>query len=166
MKALTILFSLVISLNSCAEGGKTKLIQTESDQTQTEDIPATNMAIIKYVTANKGKKILRGECWDLVKAALNDVNANWTPATDFGKPVALKDIMPGDIISFKNVTFKGEGYSQSFGQHYAIVYKVKDGVITLAHQNYNNDRNVRFDPITPADKTKGELKFFRPQPGK
>jgi len=73
--------------------------------------------------------------------------------------------LPGDIIAFDKVTLKGETYTQTFSQHYAIVYKIlDDGVIEIAHQNYNNIRTVGINNLNPSHLSKGKLTFFRPQP--
>ncbi len=148
---------------SCSAQKEAKVKPAESS-VAVKQLPEINQKMIAYVEKNKGRKILRGECWDVVKMALTESGANWTPPTDFGKVVDLKNVLPGDVVMFENTVFKGENYSQSFGGHYAVVHTINDdGTILLAHQNYNKVRKIRFDKITPAHLVKGELTFFRPQ---
>ncbi len=156
------LLSLFLAV-SCSAQNTAGIAKAETAST-VKELPKINQKMIAYVEKNKGKKILRGECWDVVKMALTESGANWTPPTDFGKVIELKDALPGDVVMFENTVFKGEGYSQSFGGHYAVVHSVnEDGTITLAHQNYNKVRKIRFDNVTPAHLVKGKLTFFRPQ---
>lgn len=128
-----------------------------------QDKGTLNEKIIKYVDDNMEKKISRGECWDLVAGALNETGAKWESPTGFGTKTTYKLVKAGDIIVFDKTTFKGEGYMQSFWQHYAIIYKKNpDGTLEIAHQNYNNKKEVHRISINPRELTKGTLTYYRP----
>ena len=105
-------------------------------------IPKTNQVIIDYVNTVIGKKVDRGECWDLAYQALTRAGAKWDGAYKFGKLVDHKKetIYPGDIIQFKNVKIKYKQnraiYTEIMKHHTAIVYKViRKGEYQIAHQN-------------------------------
>jgi len=128
-------------------------------------IPVINQQIVAYCKSNEGKKIDRGECWDLAAFALNEVNANWSPPYNYGvKYNFQKDsIFAGDIIQFENVEFKGENYSMTMPHHTAIVLGVlADKKCVIAHQNFAGKRNVQFTEVNFGDFKKGKLQFYRP----
>lgn len=121
-------------------------------------------AIVKYAENNMGKKIDRGECWDLVAFALDDANVEWEKPFGFGTPIDVKStsLLPGDIISFDGVKFESENGYQSFPMHYAIVYKVIDkDHLVIMHQNHNNKKVVQTLDLDLTKQTKGKMKFFR-----
>jgi hypothetical protein len=131
-----------------------------------------NSAIIRVVQPTIGKKIERGECWDLVQYALNNAKASWDGLNDFGQEYDPKKacVQPGDVIRFEKVQLewkdeKGNGYTEQFGHHYAIVYAVSaDGVLTLIHQNTGqHGRKVGLTTMDLRHMTKGKLIFFRPE---
>jgi hypothetical protein len=117
-----------------------------------------------------GKQVGRGECWDLAKEALAFCKAK-TPGEagygiyEFGKKVALKDVLPGDILQFENVVFKGNGSTYNYPHHTAIVRGVNGKTIELLHQNVNNIRRVQTGTIDLNHlQPGGTLVAFRPQP--
>src|ERR1044071_2271253 len=104
--------------------------------------PALNQRITAYVKNTIGKKIGRGECWDLAAEALNSNNAKWDGKFEFGLPIDPKKdcVFPGDVIQFKNVRVayrKGNTfYEEEMDQHTALVYEVKEkGKYVVAEQN-------------------------------
>ena len=128
-------------------------------------IPAINQQIVVYCKANEGKKIDRGECWDLAAFALNEANANWKPPFDFGKKYNFQkdSIFAGDIIQFENVEFKAENYRMTMPHHTAIVLEVlEDKKYVIAHQNFAGKRKVQFTEVNFGDLNKGKLQFYRP----
>ena len=99
-------------------------------------LPELNAKVIDYVNKNMGKKVDRGECWDLAAGALAyaDVyfdRSSIKTGTIYGKELDPEEdeILPGDWIQFKKVKMKWqEGnkiYESSLGMpdHAAIVYK-------------------------------------------
>jgi hypothetical protein len=120
--------------------------------------------IIAYSLKNMGKTVDRGECWDLAAFALDNAGAKWESPLGFGKKIDLKTtpLMPADVLQFENVKFKGQFYSRSFPQHTAIVYKVKNKLVTIFHQNYNGKRAVDTLTINLAEMVAGKLDAYRP----
>lgn len=140
-------------------------------------LPELNAKVIDFVNKNMGKKVDRGECWDLAVGALAHANAYFDrssikTATIYGKELDPEkdEILPGDLIQFKKVKMKWqEGnkiYESSLGMpdHTAIVYKVNGkGDYEIAHQNTAEFgkkvgvNNFRLDRVT-----KGKMYFYRP----
>lgn len=130
-----------------------------------DQIPELNQKIVNYCKASEGKKIDRGECWDLAAFALNEVKAKWSPPYNFGTKYDFKKdaILAGDVIQFENVEFKGENYSITMPHHTAIVLEVlNDKKCVIAHQNFAGKRKVQFTEIDFAVLKKGRVQFFRP----
>lgn len=128
-------------------------------------LPIVNQKIVEYCKKQEGKKVDRGECWDLAAFALNDANANWKPPFNFGTKYDFRkdSILAGDIIQFENVEFKGENYSMAMPHHTAIVFEVlADKKCVIAHQNFAGKRKVQFTEANFADVKKGSLQFYRP----
>ena len=138
-----------------------------------ENIPELNRRIIEYVQSVIGKKVDRGECWDLAYQALNRFNAEWDGKFQYGKLINPKreTVLPGDIIQFKNVKIMYQitntTYTEFMKQHTAIVYKVKrKNVFTIAHQNTEfSGRKVGLSDINLNHVVKGDVKIYRPNQG-
>jgi hypothetical protein len=134
-------------------------------------IPATNQDIVKYVNSVIGKKVGRGECWDLAHDALEHANAKWDHKYEFGCRIdPVKDtVYPGDIIQFKNVVMKFKSpkglVTENYPQHTAIVYEVTaPGAYKIAHQNTDyTGKKVGLSTLRLADKKSGKWQFFRPE---
>lgn len=130
-----------------------------------QNLPEINKKIIEYVNSVMGKKVDRGECWDLVSKAMKYSEAKWTPPTDFGKILNFEkdEILEGDIIFFEKVTIKFENSIQNFPHHYAVIYKVLDkGKFQIAEQNNNGVKKVIVSDLNINYKTKGTIKIYRP----
>jgi len=135
-----------------------------------ENIPELNKKIVEYAESVIGKKIDRGECWDLAYQALNRFNAEWDGKFQYGKLINPKrePVLPGDIIQFKNVKIKYQitntTYTEFMKQHTAIVYKVKhNNVFTIAHQNTEfSGRKVGLSDLNLNHVVKGDVKIYRP----
>ncbi len=133
-------------------------------------IPELNKEILKYVKSVKGKKVDRGECWDLANQALILVGADWDRAYVYGKKIdPQKDqVYPGDLIQFENVKIQyAEGnttYTELMIHHTAIVFKVIDqGIYEIAHQNTQfSGRKVGISTLNLNHIVKGETYFYRP----
>lgn len=126
-----------------------------------------NEKIVKYCKSQMGKKVDRGECWDLIAFALNDAGAKWNNYDVYGKVYTLKTdkVKAGDVLEFHNTRFDNpDGSWFTMGEHYAIVYEVKsDGEIVIIHQNHNNVRKVQTLTIDLDNVTKGEIIYYRPE---
>ena len=128
-------------------------------------LPGVNQQIVDYCKKQEGKKVDRGECWDLAAFALNDAKAAWAYPYDFGTRYNYKKdtILAGDIIQFENVELKGENYSMTMPHHTAIVLEVLAGKkCVIAHQNFAGKRKVQFTEINFDEVKKGTLQFYRP----
>jgi ASC-1-like (ASCH) protein len=137
-------------------------------------IPEANKKIVKYVESVIGKKVDRGECWDIANEALTLINAKWDHKLVYGKLLNPKKdtIYPGDIIQFKNVmtevkTEVKNGYelkTETMKQHTAIVHKVySKGDFELAHQNTEfSGKKVGLSRFNIANMKKGKIWIYRP----
>ncbi len=138
------------------------------------EIPELNRNILDYITTTIGTKVNRGECWDLAYEALNRNNAAWDGKFKYGVEINPKKQMvyPGDLIQFANVEIRYQRgnttYTETMGQHTAIVYKVIDQekkIFQIAHQNTNfSGRKVGLSDLDLNTVVKGKYWFYRPQP--
>ena len=121
--------------------------------------------IISFSLKNLGKKIDRGECWDLANAALNNANAQWNPPFEFGDKIDYKTqlLKPADILQFTNVKFIFKFGTATFPKHTAIIYKVDKHTVTLLHQNFNNKRFVDTLTISLDNMKNGKIEAYRPK---
>jgi hypothetical protein len=118
--------------------------------------------VLAFAKKNLGKKVDRGECWDLANAALNDAKANWKPLHDYGIKIELSQSKPGDVLQFTDVKFKFPMGSASFPKHTAIVYAFTGKNLTLIHQNFNDKRFVDTVTLSIDHIVKGKTEAFRP----
>jgi signal peptidase I len=131
-----------------------------------QDLPEKNRTIIEFCESNKGKKVGRGECWDLAKAALDEANADWISPYQFGRELGPKEkVLPGDIIQFEGVTLiYPDGSGSNLPHHTAVIYEVLgSGKYVLAEQNTNNRRFVVYSDIDLNAIKKGRYTIYRPQ---
>ncbi len=121
--------------------------------------------ILEFCKSNMGKKVDRGECWDLAYAALNFANADWKAPFNFGGKVDYKKdgLKPADVLQFSNVKFMFPNRSMSFPKHTAIVSKYDNGKILIYHQNFNNKRFVDTLTIDLANIKNGKIEAYRPK---
>jgi hypothetical protein len=133
-------------------------------------IPALNQRIVDHVRAQEGKKVGRGECWDLAAEALNTAGARWDGFYGFGTVVDWRKdaILPGDIVQFDGVQVEKRTDKsitrESFMKHTAVVVVVHGkGRFTLAHQNFGRGaRTVSLHELAMTDVRTGKLTFYRP----
>lgn len=134
-------------------------------------LPPLNQRIVDHVATVQGKKVDRGECWDLAAQALNKAGAKWDGLYAFGRLIDTKQeaILPGDILQFEGVTMEHRtegGMEQfSFMKHTAVVTAVHGpGEVTIAHQNFGpTGRKVSSLRLQLGDLVKGKLLFYRPE---
>ncbi len=135
-----------------------------------DTIPDLNKQVIEFVKTTIGKKVDRGECWDLANKALTLIKADWDLEYKYGKLVNPKNdiIYPGDIIQFEGVKVKykkgNTTYTESMEHHTAIVYRViEKGVYELAHQNTGfSGRKVGLSTLDISTIIKGKMSIYRP----
>ena len=136
-----------------------------------DSIPNLNKQVLAYVKTTIGKKIDRGECWDLANQALIHVDADWDHIYKYGNLVNPKKeiIYPGDIIQFEGVKVKfkkgNTTYTESMDHHTAIIYRVVGkGVYELAHQNTGfSGRKVGLSTLDISTIIKGKMSIYRPK---
>lgn len=135
-----------------------------------DNVPLLNRKVNSFVKASIGKKIGRGECWDLAAQALNNAGAKWDGRFGFGKPVdpGKECIYPGDVIQYTGVRVhyqKGNTfYEEEMDQHTAMVYEVRGkGDFVVAEQNTNRlGKRVGLSELELANVSRGKVEFFRP----
>jgi hypothetical protein len=109
--------------------------------------PTLNQKVVIWARGMLNQQVERGECWDLPDQALRKAGAKSSTTTGpdddyvWGEAVALKDVVPGDILQFRDfdivteteitITFEdGSGtveqkkWTASRGHHSAIVEHV------------------------------------------
>ncbi len=130
----------------------------------TSDISVADK-IISFAVQKIGKKVDRGECWDLANAALNYAGAQWEPPWNFGDKIDYKTqaLKPADILQFTNVKFVFPFGTASFPKHTAIIYKINKKQLTLLHQNFNNKRFVDTLTIDLDNIKNGKIEAYRPK---
>ncbi len=137
---------------------------------QDQALAALDQRIVNFVRDHEGKKVGRGECWDLAAEALNYAGAKWNGLYDFGTLVDWKrdEVLPGDIVQFENVEIEhreGNAISRErYGQHTAIVMVVHGrGDYEVAQQNMQPmGKKVGLGALRMADVRAGKLTFYRP----
>lgn len=137
---------------------------------QDHELPAVNRRILEYVQEQHGRKVGRGECWDLAAAALDRAGAKWDGDHGFGRELDLRrdSILPGDIVQFEGAEFQWkEGnaiHTSRMPHHTAVVVGVlAPGVFTMAEQNTQaTGRKVGFARLDLSQRTKGSVRLFRP----
>lgn len=130
-----------------------------------------NEQVVDFVQDRMGKKVGRGECWDLAAEALNSAGATWDGSYGWGVVIepGTDSILPGDVIQFKDVELEWvEGNSRNrmtMPHHTAVVIDVKaPGVFIIAHQNFGPiGRKVGTTELVLAHVKKGRTTFYRPQ---
>lgn len=131
-----------------------------------------NGKIIEFIDKVLGTTVGSGECWDLVKEALDTNLAEWTRPTTFGRPINPETtvIKAGDIIQFRSLKISeqlpdGGTKFTTYGapDHTAVVYKVLGKKhYTLAHQNIAGKRTVIKSDINLTKVTSGKYRVYRP----
>jgi len=88
--------------------------------------------IIKFVDDNKGKKIGKGLCYELVEEAIRTYNPEYNATTGesdkYGKKVKRESVQVGDILVLS-------GGSKVSISHVCIVYSISGDDIFVAEQN-------------------------------
>ncbi|MCG8307952.1 MAG: hypothetical protein MI975_11220 [Cytophagales bacterium] len=141
----------------------------------TPAVPAINKKVIEYVNTVIGKKVARGECWDLAAAALEYAGAyldrsNQKNIYVFGKELNPNqdNIYPGDIIQIEDVKMeytKGNMiYTETMRHHTAIIYEiVEKNVFKIAHQNTSfSGKKVGISNFDLNTVQQGTVIFYRP----
>lgn len=138
-------------------------------------VPGINKKVVEYVDTVIGKKVDRGECWDLAAAALDYAGAYLDRSSKssiyiFGKVINPKkeSVYPGDIIQIENMKLeysKGNMvFTETMTHHTAIIYSVEgNDIYKIAHQNTSfSGKKVGISELNMSNVKKGNIIFYRP----
>jgi hypothetical protein len=122
--------------------------------------------VVNFAADNIGKKIGRGECWDLADQALRAAGAEPPKGYSFGDRIPLNEIQPGDILQFTTARFDEPGYWTIMGtpNHTAVVHAVGDTRAFILQQNFDGKRYVTTYDLNLNNQTSGQIEAFRPVP--
>ena len=136
---------------------------------QCDEVEALNLRVVELAQSKLGKKVYRGECWDLAKYVLEETDSKWDGLYEYGKLLEKSDcLMPGDIIQFKNVKIQYKigrsTYTEMMTHHTAIINEVKSvDEVVLIHQNTAiAGRKVATSSMKFSTIVKGSYKIYRP----
>ena len=130
------------------------------------------ISILSTKNKNRGKKIDKGECWDLAFRALEYAEAKLIDTYVFGEVVKKNStVYAGDIIQFENVVLidtldNGSILTFQIPHHTAIVYEViEKNKFKVAEQNNGiTGKVVAINDLNLNLITQGEYTIFRPIP--
>ena len=138
MKKALCAFALIVSFSSFGQANHNE---------KSTDLQLLNKKIIEYVNSVIGKRVDRGECWDLAFRALETSGAYFDRSSKktvnvYGRLLDLtkEEVMAGDLIQFERVKLhyikngkKFYGYAK---KHTAIVHSVSSiNDFQIAEQN-------------------------------
>lgn len=128
-----------------------------------KDLPPLNRDVLNFAVEKIGEQVGNGECWTLALEALQAAGAAPPRGNDFGADVALKDILPGDILQFTSARFEDANSYAILGTpgHTAIVYAVSGRKVLLLHQNFGKKVVTTLD-INFDNMVQGTVEAYRP----
>ncbi len=139
------------------------------------EIPELNQKIVTYLDSVMGKKVSRGECWDLAAGALEYSGAYFDRSSQksvliYGRRLNpdKEEVFPGDLIQFENVQVQWKDgastFTENMGHHTAVVYKVNgSGDYQIAHQNTSSwGKKVGVSTFKLDRVKKGKVMIYRP----
>lgn len=146
------------------------LFQLNSALAQCDTITELNQNVLNYAKSKLGKKVDRGECWDLAKFALDEAGATWDGMYKYGRKLSKTEcLMPGDIIQFENVVVEFKDgdltYKEAMQHHTSIISRVYDqDHVELIHQNTAySGRKVGTSDLKFSNIKKGKYTIYRPE---
>ena len=137
---------------------------------QTGTLPRTNALVLEFVEGHYGKRVGRGECWDLAAQALNAAHARWDGQLEYGRLLdhTTEEVLAGDIIQLEEAEFRWEEAGAVNGitmpHHTVVVTGISSpGVFTIAHQNMEGiGRKVGPGELVLSRLIKGRVLIYRP----
>ena len=140
-----------------------------------ETLPPLNAKVVEYVNSVRGKRVDRGECWDLAFRALEYSDSYFDRSSKktvniYGRLVdpEKEKVLPGDLMQFEGVKLQWKiGYTTYTAQmqhHTAIVHSVNGpGDYQIAHQNTQQwGKKVDINQFKMDRVTKGKIFIYRP----
>lgn len=140
-----------------------------------ESLPPQNAKVVEYVESVRGRRVDRGECWDLAFRALEYSDSYFDRSSKktiniYGRLIDpnKEPVLPGDLMQFEGVklewkirytTFKAE-----MAHHTAIVHSVNGpGDYQIAHQNTQQwGKKVDINQFKMDRVIKGKIFIYRP----
>lgn len=169
MKALV--FASILALGLIGQSGLFPAQAAETPHRHFLRKVGANPNVLVYVYAlarmAEGVTVGRGECTDLVDAAL--AYARKRPGRNYvwGTPVSQADMKAGDIIQFWDVHFtspNGSTWGTAPGGHHTAIVRTVDGTkVLLVHQN-DGVRRITLRRIDLAWSHTGKYNIYRPVP--
>lgn len=145
---------------------KEKNASKEEARRKAEATALAAKTITAFAMNSLGKQIGNGECWTLADEAFKAAGVK-RPGDDvyvWGRIIDWKkeDCRPGDIVQFKDATFKN---GTKIAHHTAVIVNGGKGVVTIHHQNWAGSRKVRQDKLALKSLVSGAATVYRAQPG-
>lgn len=140
--------------------------QTGTPRTPSGPISQLQREIVNFAADNIGRKVGRGECWDLADQAMRAAGAEPPKGYTYGNQIPLSEIQPGDILQFTSARFDEPGYWTIMGMpnHTAVVHAVGDTRTFILQQNFDGKRYVTTYDLNINNLTSGKLEAWRPVP--
>ena len=166
MKKTLYTLALIVSFSSF---GQVKYYEDSSD------LPVLNKKIIEYVNSVLGKRVDRGECWDLAFRALETSGAYFDRSSKktvnvYGRLLDLtkEEVMAGDLIQFERVKLEyiknGKNFYGYAKKHTAIVNSVSSiNDFQIAEQNTQEfGKKVGISRLKTEWIVSGKIFIYRP----
>ncbi len=166
MKKALYAFALIVSFSSI---GQVKYYEESSD------LPLLNKKIIEYVNSVLGKRVDRGECWDLAFRALEISGAYFDRSSKktinvYGRLLDLtkEQVMAGDLIQFERIKLNymkdGKNFFGYAKKHTAIVHSVSSiNDFQIAEQNTQEfGKKVGISRLKTEWIVSGKIFIYRP----
>ena len=142
---------------------------------KSSNLPVLNKKIIEYVNSVIGKRVDRGECWDLAFRALEASGAYFDRSSKktiniYGRLLDLtkEKVIAGDLIQFERVKLKytknGKNYYGYTKKHTAIVHSVSSiNDFQIAEQNTQEfGKRVGISQLKTEWIVSGKIFIYRP----
>lgn len=126
--------------------------------------------VLAFCRNNFGKKIDRGECWDVARRALEYAGARGVRRFNYGQEISIEQLKPGDIVQFYNCVFSGPhddpryvSYTKKVGipDHTAVVEALKFPVLHLLDQNSGGRRHIGRNEANLDHLQQGTVRYWR-----
>ena len=137
---------------------------------QAANVSPLNARVLKEAYKKYGRKVDRGECWDVANRAFQKAGAKapdryvWS-----NNEVTLKECSAGDVLQFSWAKFKKDGWwknagsAASKGAHTSVVFNNKGHlVLSVLEQNVGGIRKTMFNTYNFGAMTSGTVKCYRP----
>lgn len=137
---------------------------------QPDSVPPLNQRVVDFVREHVGRRVGRGECWDLAAQALDAAGAKWDGDYAFGRKLdPEKDtVLPGVIVQFEGAEFRWEEgraiHTITMPHHTAVILEVKaPGSFVIGQQNTRETgRKVGTGELVLSRRVKGRIGFYAP----